>query len=488
MLLKFTDKLTKLFKIKNITHFIKLIYLSDSEKYWLGRKGYSWEKLSQLGRDDRSSEKTYQAQSGDPPESGAAAGSIPAFQQTLIQTGCLFSPCPKCGKIISSNQSFCIFVNSHDQPIFYRFNCCEELYLVVVRSSPQTKLGVYFPDNKLFVSFEDYKTKPHREKYYGVETCEYYVSILLSYLKRSREKVSRYISWAGPKKIIGLSGFEGNHGHHIFDEITALQYLVDNHHLREKMSFMVGPKDYLDLANIFPEIEFSHFSKDYPDTSDLPYTLFEHLLINNLLAVRPTLRGPLREKTAQRIIEVAKTKVSEEFLAIIHDSAKCFPLVWVTLRSHTRCWVSQIDGLVKIIREIHADFPGCGVVFDGIKAEQPTLEAILQGLPAGIKSFNGLHCNFYETLIWTNYITFFIAPLGNGTLFTSITNKPGIVHTHADWSSKEPYCINNRENGVLAIPVTGTPIYAKDKDIFSYDYELDWKSVLHEARTLINKM
>lgn len=482
----------KRFKIKKVSNFIKLGSLSTSDKRMLAKMSLSLDYLLEIGQGNIPLERKHLSQLDESSRQISYDERIPAYQQTILETGYILSLCPICGKVVKSNQSFCISLHAHEQPIFYRFNCCQEFYLIDGRSI-RARMGVYIPARKLVVSFIDYKAYPHDEIYYSKDVFDSWVSTFLSYVKRNKGKVEEYTS-NGPKKTALLCCFTRNHNHHLFDEISALQFIIENNRLRKDIILLKGPCDSFDVSGIFPELGSNKTLSFDGSKQYLSSSIFNAVVENNLLATKVFFTGPLQEKVAQRIYYAAYDKCSEEFMSLVRESANGFPLIWITLRSHNRSWISQVEGIVNIIKEFHSEFPDCGVVFDGVKKEQKVLNDILQSLPSEIRYYDALSCKFHETIVWSKFITFFIAPRGNGCLFTTIANKPGILHTHTEWSHGpgkkpgEPYCVDRRENCVLAVPVKGDTIYEKNKDVFTYDYDLDWKIVYNEARKLLDKI
>jgi hypothetical protein len=197
---KINARLKKVFAPVMVTRLIKMSKLQERDVNILQDMRLPIGLLEKISGDDAEVEKTY-GRSGK--EEFDHDEHIPAYQQTILRQGHIPSFCPQCGNALRSNQSFCVFVNLYDQPIFYRFNCCTEVFLIVGRS-PQIKLGVYVPKYKLVVSFIDYVRTPHNEVYYGKQVFESWVSVLWECVRRNRRLFNNYIDSKKARKSVGL--------------------------------------------------------------------------------------------------------------------------------------------------------------------------------------------------------------------------------------------------------------------------------------------
>lgn len=488
ILSKIKNRVKKYVKFRKIKKFIHLDSLSEEDKLWLINEGFNLYFLEEIGSDDISLEKKYLRQLGIYSSKITYDNRIPAFQRTILETGYLVQPCPICGEVQKSNQSFCVFTDSHNAPMFYRFVCCQEYYLIVVESQ-QRKSGLYFPDKRLLISFEHY-VFPHRAKYYGKDFFESCVSTFFLFRRRAKDIFRQYVEFNKPKEIVGICCFEGNHGHQLSEEVSALQFVSDNEHLLKKVSFLVGPNDYFDVRKIFPNLNFLENSKFSENGGNVSFDLFKNTINNNLFCVRITAKE-LPEKAAQKIVKVTSQKCTKDFRVKVEESARLFPLIWITLRSHSRYWVGQEYGIPRIINKLRLEFPNIGVVFDGVPYERDVYNSIVKSIPY-VKHYNALNCKIHETIFWLTHCTFFIGPYGNNTVFTSIANLPGVIHTHAEWSREKPFQLTHpaisRRNNAYCYPVKGDTINESGKDVFTYNYNLKWEQVYQEAKKLINSI
>ena len=484
VLAKFKNSLIKVGKFNTIKRFIHLDNLSEMDKVWLINNEFFFKFLEEISSDDICLEKKYLRQLGIFSSTIDYNGLIPGFQRTILQTGYLVLPCPICGKNQKSNHSFCVFINSHTAPMFYRFDCCKEFYLIIV-GSQQRKSGLYFPNIELLISFEHY-IFPHSEKYFSRDFFERCVSTFSLFQRRAKDVFRKYAESNIPKKNVGICCFEANHGHQLSEEISALQFVSDNECLFKNISFLVGPYDYFDVKNLFPNLTFLEQPFFSTNDGNISFELFKKTINDNYFCVRITAKE-VQEKSVQKILEIASKKCTEDFRIKVEESAKLFPLVWITLRSNSRYWMGQEYGVPKIINKLQLEFPNIGVVFDGVPQETKIYNKIVKSIP-NIQYFNALNCKIHETIYWIKYCTFFIGPYGNNTVFTHLANLPGIIHTHSEWAHEKPFQLIHpaisRKNNAYCFPVKGNTIDEAGKDIFTCNYNLKWEHVYQEIKKI----
>lgn len=405
---------------------------------------------------------------------------LPVFQQAALHAGAATAVCPWCGKAVATRESYCVFINSFDQPVFYRFACCGEFHLLAAKS-PQVKQALWLPAQRALASFAAYRAFPHNHDYYGPDNFREWLKLFNSLQAREPDLAAAYRAAGGGGRTALALGFVGNFGHHISDELSALPFLGQGL-AQPGLQLVIGPLDAFDLADAFPDCVGPAPLRVAGTGRDTPPELFRLALQQGLFVTRLSHTAPLQEAVAQRLQKAAARRCTPGFLARVAASRRSSPLAWVTLRSHNRSWRGQAQGLAQVLNALKADYPELGVVFDGMEAERPVLQETLAGLAPGMAAHDGLGTNLFEALTWASATDFFIAPLGNGTGFTSIANKPGVVHSHEEWAFREPFCINRRENCVLALPVTGQTLREPGRDQYTADYELDWREVLDAAR------
>jgi tetratricopeptide (TPR) repeat protein len=410
---------------------------------------------------------------------------IPDFQRRILDKGYIDSFCPRSGKALNSNQSFYLFYNGH-LVIFYRFVGEEEFYLIVIGSWSPFKVGIYFPSRELIISF----CTLGWDNLFGVN-LEEYVNIFKAHVFCYFEDFKYYILNENSKKLTDVVGFCGNNvGHYFWNEVSAIQELYD-HKLNHKLeAFLIGKNNYFDIREIFEEIITENNKILFLDVSEKSGDeIFELCLKNNLFVVRFT-GLVITERLASRLYHSSLRKCGVNFLQKVGESKKHFPLLWITLRSHKRIWLSQIEGIANIIKELYKDYRNLGVIFDGFSTEKNIVEKIQNLIPVNIKTYNALDCAIYETILWSHAIDLFITPYGAGLIFPShIANQPGVVHTHSIWNKPTPYCLHPRENCVPIVPVPSVDSFdsAYNRDL-DRNYDVDWRDIYNEVVKIIEKL
>lgn len=404
---------------------------------------------------------------------------MPYFLQSMLNTGHVFSRCPVCGKACRTNQSFCMFTHSYHQLIFYRFSCCKTFYLLI-GDSRQRKIGMYVPKDELMINFIYYKKGGASEEPYSRQHYIEWISDFKKHIIYSWHDVDSYIALPD-KRTMCFTAFISNFGHHMTDEVAAIQNLYDVGDISNINTFFIGAYDHFSIPRLFPQLPILNRDIDYGTKS---LDVFKMALKDNCFGFRLFFDGSFQEKLAQKIHRTAREKCSPQFLEIVNDSGKHHPLIWVTLRSHNRAWLSQKEGLANVLNKLYEDFPNLGVIFDGVPRETQLMNETKALLDPRIAVFNGLNCNKVQTIAWVHKIDFFIAPYAAGTSFTTIANKPGITHTHSKWAKNAPYLISRRENGIPAYPVPSIRDEDND-DHFVCNYEVDWEDIYGMAVKLI---
>ncbi len=398
------------------------------------------------------------------------------FQQSIIETGYIYTVCPFTGEVLKSNQSFYIQDNGVVPLCFYRFQGREVFYLVVGGWSGG-KVVVYFPKTELIVliSNEWGMWLKHEE----------YLNKFKAHLVSNWQDVKSYISLENKdKKITSISGMIANLGHYFWNELTAIQYLYDNQILDRVDQFLTGSDSRLDLHDLFPEISPEKIRK-----VENKQDFFQIILKNNLFAVRLT-DFSIQESLVQRIYNAAIKNCNEVFLQQIEEAKTHFPLLWINLRGHNKSWISQVEGYANIISELSKEYPNLAIIFDGFSTEKDTMEKIIQQIPSTVKIYDGLNCSIQETLVWAFAIDTYISIIGSGlTLVTWIANKPGVAHSDRAHYSQIQMFAEARDNAIAPsyVPLEYI-IDIQDGREGWLNYECDWKAIYNEIVNVIRSL
>ena len=413
------------------------------------------------------------------------------YQQSIVETGYIYSVCPVSGQVIRSEQSF--YDVAWLPMMSYRF-VGSEIYYLIVGHFWGPKMLIYFPRLELIIHLNPFIQ--------GSEQA--IINRLKGYMVSCWQQSLKYISKPHKKGVVAILGLLTNIGHYFWNELTGLQFLSDNGLLHKLDKILIEPNEYFNVADAFPEIA----DKIIRITDKK--SMFKAVIENNYLAVRVS-NVFVREKLASRIYEGSLKRCSSQSLAEVERAkSKHFPLVWFGLRSHDKSWVSQVDGIVNIIKSLAVDFPNLGVVFDGwsrieredergelmITKDKATEQEILEILPPDIQTYSTIGSMSYEKVVWAYAIDLYVIPLSSGSTAVSwIANKPGVMHANSLFSteSAREQVTYSRENVILPVFLPVECIV--DQEASSYilsvacqNYDFDWKIVYNEALKIINSL
>ncbi len=413
------------------------------------------------------------------------------YQQSIVETGYIYSVCPVSGEVIRSEQSF--YDVAWLPMMSYRF-VGTEIYYLIVGHFWGPKMFIYFPRLELIIHLNPFIQ--------GSEQA--IINRLKSYMVSCWQQSLTYISKPQKKGVVAILGLLTNIGHYFWNEVTGLQFLSDNNLLHKLDKILIEPNEYFNIADAFPEIA----DKIIRITDK--QSMFKAIIENNYLAVRVD-NVFVRETLATRIYEGSLKRCSPQFLAEVEGAKnKHFPLLWFGLRSHDKSWVSQVEGIVNIIKSLAVDFPGLGVVFDGwsrieredargelmIAKDKATEQEILEILPPDIQTYSTIGSMSYEKVVWAYAIDLYVIPLSSGSTAVSwIANKPGVMHANSSINTEplREQVTYSREN---VIPPVFVPVECiVDQQASPYilsvacqNYDFDWRIVYHETLKIINSL
>lgn len=477
---------------------VSLQTLTEEQKLSLNQMGLIIDNLKLIAQDDFALEKIYINSFSDPqPEllSSQIRLTPPSYQQSLVETGYIYTICPFSGKVLRSNQSFVINhqenpakQRGHDlQGFCYRFLGKEIFYLIVGCPNGE-KLLVYFPKLELIISLNNLIgfARP-------IESMNKLKSNMVSYWR----EVKSYLSTEA-KQVVNVIGLGFNMGHYLWQDLVGIDVLRENGILHKLDKILVGPGDYFSSKGIFPEIPADKFI-EVEDVSDV----FKKVIENNYVALR--VNGIfIKEQLIERIFLSCYHKCSQEFLQKIEQAKQqCFPLLafQIKARQSRRVWLSQIEGIANIINRLYAEYPKLGIVFDGwsitgkedessccrsmIDAEQSIVEAIIELIHKDIPVYSAVGATTYETVVWwCDAINLHISHAGSGLTYSSwIGNEPGLVHGMARMLNGLGHQVTTssfRENLIPQVLVSSDQI-KDDHD----NYEIDWRVIYDKFLTII---
>ncbi len=296
----------------------------------------------------------------------------------------------------------------------------------------------------------------------------------------------------------------------MWNELSGIYRLYEAGYLYKVDRFLVlnEPLGYID--EIFPEIPSEKVKWIKREE------LLEEILDNNYFVITFDYAF-IRENLAERVYQTLLKKCSSALQSEVEKARKKhFPILWVSIRLGDRTWVSQVEGIANIIKNLWENFPNLAIVIDGfslpesregfvnpqheatIKREKETVRTILSLLPPEIKVYDTVGCWLHESIVWAHAIDLYLAH--HGTIQHKVgwtANKPGVVHTNRK-ILKQPLSSRagawERENGIVPVYVPKDYIVDINETVYRQgrwnshphlkNYECDWKGVYEEVLKL----
>lgn len=505
---KHYQSITKYFQNNSQYKVIKIHSLTSLDKHFIENSGWSMANLELIGHNSLYLEDIY---INSYKENGYArlelleknTNNIPertkksphyvsiddvAFQQTIVKTGYMYSVCPNTGKIIRSNHSFYISRGNSIITV-YRFVGAEVFYILVGDMTGDKKF-VYFPRVETLLMLNKFDFS------WGKDIQEY-INNFKADVVFNWHQVKDYVTDDSRKQVASILGSHHVLGHHVYNELPAIQLLQDNGLIKNLDKFLVGHNEFFKFSNIFPEINPTKIvSIERHQTFGIKW------LQENYFVVRLT-QSFITKDLIERIYQSSVEKCSQDFLKQVQEAKKNSPLLWINIRSHNRVWSSQVEGITNIINKLYEEFPNLGVVFNGwsrvekgdsrmnnsIAAEKAIVQEILELISPNISIYDTIGCSIYESVVWGRAIDVFLGTAGTGllTFVTWISSKPGLLHGNKLFNTPDERYYCHRENPAAE------PLYVPLKDIkdlgdnrYSCNYSVDWKVVYQYLLQVIN--
>jgi hypothetical protein len=421
------------------------------------------------------------------------------FQLEAVKDKFIYAVCPFSGRLLRSNQS--VFVTR--SVIFYRFTSQEKLFYLITTNFGDgfTKGALYFPESELIIKADSEKWGFKREniiQFKAIIVCNY------------QDFCNYFSNQNSNKRIAVIIGSTENFAHHLWNQLSGINRLYENKLLNKVDRFLVFREPLGEINQIFPEIPTDKIEKIKTDNEAI-----QEILKNNYLVVNVGDRF-IKNDLANRVYKVAFNNCPSKVIDQVKEAKEnFFPLLWISIRSHNRTWINQVDGLTKVIDSLAKKFPKMGVVFDGfslpadrnlypnryqgifeiIKRENEIVNEITQNLSnLKIGIFNTVGCSIFETNVWAHAIDIYLAH--HGTIQHKVgwlANKQGIVHSNQK-VLKNPYNYVGKAREFGIPPIYISHIHVKDTKIEGKEandlrgdldnYDLDWTVLYDEVLKL----
>jgi hypothetical protein len=419
--------------------------LSDDDREFLGKQGLSetFIAANKPGLPIGDREQAAVRHSADDPET--------AFQREALESRNLRAVCPKSGRILHSDRSL---LAQKNQPIFYRFASGEEIFYLAVGRAGRgyVKLYLYLPDSSTVILLGDHAWNGRDE-----------VDQFRAFLVKNAPAVLAYLNHPAPPKRVAL--VDSSHfAHHLWNALTGMQRLIAAGYADRVDTFAIAAEPLGPIERMFPEIEPRRIARQpVPE-------IIETALKNNFFLVRPGGKV-VNDDVVDRVYRVAVENSSPEALQAAETFRKNhWPILWATIRTDTRSWISQAEGIAAIANKPKRGYPNLALVIDGyavpyqkphidpeiqarlIREEQAVARKIQDRLDPAIEVRVQVGQPIFASVLYTRAMDGYLAH--HGSLQHKIgwlSNKPGVVHSNTQVLSRnvrQYAAFWSRENGI----------------------------------------
>lgn len=356
------------------------------------------------------------------------------FQREALDRGSLAVICPWTGRTLASDRSL---LAAESQPIFYRCvgggHPARVFYLAVGREGTgNARLYYYLPDERLVLFFMD----PH----YWNGTAE--IDEIRAHLIARWRAVLDYVGREQRSTLCAL--VDSNHfAHHLWEDLSGLARLLGAGEIGRVESLVVASEPLGPISTLFPEIPAHKIEHaDYPGLIGDAMARGRCLIRFGCLTISPE----LAERIWLGACALAGEGVVARAAALRVD---CWPVLWVTVRTGNRTWVSQIEGIAHIVNALYAEYPRLGLILDGysipcgrpriaaqeeratLRDERSCIAQILTRLSPGIVSTSTVGLSMSVAIVFARSADIYLAHHGSLQHKVAwIANCPGLVHSN----------------------------------------------------------
>lgn len=353
------------------------------------------------------------------------------FQLDALRAGTIGIVSPTSGRGLQSDRSL---LAGPRHTLFYRF---EEhgaaFYLAVGREGMgYIWLFLFFPHNNCVVLLGD------RE---WAWTGRWEVDQFRAFLIAHWPVLTARLNDNAPRRRCVLID-QQHFAHHIWNTLPGLQKILRQECMEHCDEVAVTAEPLGPVDEIFPELR----SRPIARLTDAQ--LVSRALRENLLLIRPGGRL-VDDDIVQRLCRVAREHVpAEAVLDAERLRGERWPILWVTVRTGIRTWVSQAPGIANIANRLHATYPRLALFVDGycipwdvgalgpkeqelVLAELALLDAIRKQLDPEIVVRTSIGRPILESVVYSQIVDCYLAH--HGALQNKIgwlANRPGVVHSN----------------------------------------------------------
>lgn len=353
------------------------------------------------------------------------------FQLRAVRSGSLAARCPYTGRTFHSRHAFLAGAGA---PIFYRYEHQGVPFFLAVGipGIGYQKLYFYFPRLQAVVLIRS------RAFWHGRGNLD----ALRAWLICNWQAVRDYVAAAQPPAATVVVD-EPHFAHHLWNDLTGIDRLVGALSHTAMPPIVVCHEPFAPLQTIFPRLDPTSITRVRPEA--LPGDILrQHRFPLRVGANRipPHLVDHLC-RAAERLCN------PDVLLAARQMRQRHWPILWVTIRTGNRTWVSQCTGIANLVNDLLQDYPRLALVIDGfclpqdqqsvdakaqvriLAEEMRCVQAIRARLPAALPVRCNVGRTFAESVLFARVADCYLAHSGSlQHKIAWIANCPGVVHSN----------------------------------------------------------
>lgn len=358
------------------------------------------------------------------------------FQLDAIESGSIKAVCPISGAVLYSDRSL---LAETGNTIFYRFvgyKCV--FYLAVGRAGMgYIKSYLYFPEQQAVFLLGDaewaWLGRWEIDQFRAYLILNY--NAIVDYLRKQSTSLCLLID-------------HDHFAHHIWNNLTGLSKVASRKQLSsivKKIIIASEPMGRID--SMFPEFEAQIYIR--LSGSDV----VDRALADNLFLLRPG--GTIvTHDVIERLHSIAIKNVSDEYLKSALEFRKNhWPILWATIRTTNRTWLTQAEGIASIANKFQETYPNFSLVVDGfsvaygqdinkisngekvsktISDEMQIANNIKQLINPSIDAIFLVGRPIFESVVYSRFIDFYVAHHGAiQNKIAWLSGKRGVVHSNS---------------------------------------------------------
>lgn len=408
---------------------------------------------------------------------------VSAAIRSLLEQKALGLNCPVCNTRQNSTESYPTF--SWLGAVLFRFRCCFEYYLIM-GFQPFQPIGLYLPSSglagakKLVLSFLDYRIPQLRSDQHAAR-FEQLFQQFFALVATCPATVMKYRDHGG-RHLALLYGFHDNMGHLVREEAPCVVKIL--RHDRSLIDeYIVGPHNYFKITELLPPKPTLNFSTLAPAKIEEG---FRHCLENGLIPFRLTCNQHASQLFSQAVLERLRESCGAACRASREWIKSFSPVLWVTLRTTMRVWLSQASGLSSILTSLHASFPGLAVVFDGLPDTRNVFQQIRAQVNPQLPILDCIGYSREDALALFEACDAYLMPCSNSSAFSFLAPKPGVLHGPEYWFDTGKITLLPGLEKIPTMYVAGAR--AHGGHTHNHDYEADWRLILDYLRKIIAEL